>query len=111
MEETKKMEQPEKMIKVTIDGCDGHTEYEGTAVFVLAVKGGPNGKDVITEGEAEGWFNDYYLMAMQEILEENFPNWNKVNVIRMTGKLMKQMFGDDEDEEEDTEAPKSDPAE
>ena len=112
MEETKKMKQPEmKMIKVTVDGCDGHVEYEGTAVLVLAMKDGPDGKNVLTEGKTEGWFSDHYLMAMQEILEENFPNWNKVNIIRMTGKVMEQMYGKDEDEEEDAEAPKSDPAE
>lgn len=117
MEETKKMEQPErKTIKVTVDGCDGHTEYEGTAVLVLTMQDSPDREEVLTDGKTEGWFNDYYLMAMQEILEENFPNWSETNVIRMTKKLMERMFAEDEDKEEaaetpDAEAPESDPAE
>ena len=117
MEETKKMEQPEmEMIKVTVDGRDGHQEFEGTAVVVLVMNDSADGKNVDTKGKTEGWFDDNYLMAMQEVLESNFPNWNKTNVIRMTKKLMKRMLAEDEDKEEaaethDAEAPETDPAE
>lgn len=117
MEETKKMEQPErKMIKVTVDGRDGHMEYEGTAIVVLVMNESDDGKSIHTGGKTEGWFSDACLMAMQEVLESNFPNWSKTNVIRKTKKLMERMLAEDEDKEEaaethDAEAPETDPAE
>lgn len=117
MEETKKMEQPEqKTIKVTVDGSSGHHEFEGTAVVVLVMNDDADGEGIHAVGKIEGWFNDDNLMAMQEILEKEFPNWNKTNVVHMTKKLMQQMFAEDEDKEEaaetpDAEAPESDPAE
>lgn len=117
MEETKKMERPEKKtIKVAVDGNGGHQEFEGTAVVVLVMNDSADGKGINIEGKTEGWFSDDYLMAMQNVLESNFPNWKRADVIRMTKKLFKQMFAEDEDKEEaaetpDAEAPESDPAE
>lgn len=111
MQETKKMERPEKkVIKVTVDGHDSHQEFEGTAVFVLAMKDDADGKGVFAGSVTEGWFNDHYLVTMQKILEKNFPRWDKVKSIHMMRELMKQMYGDDEGEE-DAEASEPDPAE